>query len=394
MQRLRHDLDHATSVGLLIAALLTGVTGLVSDAWDLNDFWPHIVAGYVMGGLAIAHVWFNWGKLVAYLRFRARTLRSADPAAGGEGRGTPPVTTRRAPSPRRHSTDLVDPGPSASIARVAVSRRGLIGAAAGAIVGLTVGRGLRQPPPIPEGSDVGVIYHEWSKPGLIDALGTVASWGQQPELYKAYPTAPRASLPPPAVHGGRTTEETILARRSVRTYAPDPMSDAELSRVLHLAGGITADAWGDARRTNPSSGALYPLELYPVVHNVHGIDPGVYHYAYREHALELVRPGDFRQAVVEQGIAQEFLGQCGAVIFVSLILQRMRFRYQDRSYRYGLIEAGHVGQNLYLAATSAGLGACAIGAFMDDAINELLGIDGTEEAAVYMFSVGRVPGAA
>lgn len=385
MHRLRHDLDHATTTGLLIAAVLTGVTGLVSDAWDLNDFWPHIIAGYVMGGLAIAHVWFNWGRLVGYLRFRGRSLLGL---RGSRRDVAPPV------SRRRDRPGLANPPPSALLARIALSRRGLIAAAAGAVAGLVLGRGLRPPPPIPAGSDVGVIYHEWSKPGIVDALGTVANWGAQPELYKAYPGAPRLALPAADLSRGRATEDAIVARRSTRRYAPEPMTIEELARVLYLTSGITGDAWGDARRTAPSSGALYPLELYPVVHAVAGVERGVYHYAYREHTLELLRAGDYRQAVVDHGIGQEFLGQCGAVVVVSLILQRMRFRYQDRSYRYGLIEAGHVGQNLYLAATSAGLGACAIGAFMDDAINELLGIDGTEEAAVYLLAVGRVPAAA
>ena len=130
----------------------------------------------------------------------------------------------------------------------------------------------------------------------------------------------------------------------------------ELARLLFLTGGITAGLHGNARRAAPSSGALYPIELYPVVHNVEGIEPGVYHYAYREHALEQVRAGDFRAPVVEQGIAQEFLGECGVVLFVTMILQRMRPKYQDRSYRYGLLEAGHVGENAYLAATALGFG--------------------------------------
>ena len=167
------------------------------------------------------------------------------------------------------------------------------------------------------------------------------------------------------------------------------MTLEELSRLLFLTSGITAGLHGNARRAAPSSGALYPIELYPVVHRVDGIEPGVYHYAYREHALELVRAGDFRAPVVEQGIAQEFLGECGVVLFVTMILQRMRPKYQDRSYRYGLLEAGHVGENAYLAATSMGLGACGIGAFMDDAINEMLGVDGVEEAAVYMLGGGQ-----
>jgi SagB-type dehydrogenase family enzyme len=163
----------------------------------------------------------------------------------------------------------------------------------------------------------------------------------------------------------------------------------ELSRFLFLTSGISADRFGNARRTAPSSGALYPIEVYPIVNNVAGIERGVYHYAYREHALELVRAEDMRARLVEQGLGQEFLGQCGAVLFLTMILQRMRPKYQDRSYRYGLLEAGHVGENAYLAATEMGLGACGIGAFMDDAMNEMLGIDGVEEAVVYMLAVGH-----
>ena len=92
---------------------------------------------------------------------------------------------------------------------------------------------------------------------------------------------------------------------------------------------------------------------------------------------------------MDQGLSQAFLGECGAVLFVSMILQRMRPKYQDRSYRYGLLEAGHVGENAYLAATALGLGACGVGAFMDDAINEMLGLDGVEEVVVYLLALGH-----
>jgi SagB-type dehydrogenase family enzyme len=238
-----------------------------------------------------------------------------------------------------------------------------------------------------------VIYHQWSKPGILDALGTVGDQGQPVELYKTYPGAPTTVLPP-VVDGtdldrGPTTARTIVSRRSVRAYEPRPMSIDELSRLLYLSGGITADLHGNARRAAPSSGALYPIELYAVVHQVDGVEPGVYHYGVREHALEQLRAGDFRAPVVEQALAQEFLGECGVVLFLTLILQRMRPRYQDRSYRYGLLEAGHIGENAYLAATSMGLGACGVGAFMDDSINAMLGVDGVEEAAVYMLAAGH-----
>jgi len=253
-------------------------------------------------------------------------------------------------------------------------------------VGFVAGRGLRQPPVIPNGADVGVVYHQWSKPGVIDALGTLTSWGDQPELYKRYQGSPQHQLPTPDLADGLSTEKAITSRHSTRDYASRAMTEAELSRVLALTGGLVAER----RRSHPSSGALYPLEVYPVVHNVEGVERGVYHYAIEDHGLEQVRAGDFRGEVVRQALEQEFLGSCGVVLFLTVIFQRMRFKYKDRTYRYGLIEAGHLGQNAYLAANSLGLGACAVGAFLDDEINAMLGVDGVEEAAIYMLAVGAV----
>jgi SagB-type dehydrogenase family enzyme len=388
MTRLRHDLNFVSSAGLILTGLTTGITGIVADLWDLNDFWYHTVSGYVMGGFALLHVALNWGRMVGYAKFR---LRGAAARIASNG---PPSAARPAPTaPALKTTSpAVDPGPVEPIGvltRATLSRRGLLGLVIGGLGGLLLGRGLRPPPTIAGGSDVGVIYHQWSKPGVIDALGSVANWGQPVELYKAYPGASSIALPEPGLDGGMPAAWAIATRRSTRSYSTRPMSLDELSRFMFLTTGVSADAFGNARRTAPSSGALYPIEVYPIVHNVDGIESGVYHYAYREHALELVRAEDMRSRVVEQGLGQEFLGQCGAVLFVTMILQRMRPKYQDRSYRYGLLEAGHVGENAYLAATEMGLGACGIGAFMDDAMNEMIGVDGVEEAVVYMLAVGH-----
>jgi SagB-type dehydrogenase family enzyme len=402
MSRLRHDLNHLTSTGLLVAALATGLTGLVADLWDLNDFWYHTLAGYVMGAFAIAHVVLNWRTLVNYAKFRL-VRRSARPAAAASS-PRPPATALapgapfRAAGPTTLGTAGVHPSTEDQVApwrwlgRAALSRRGVLGLAAGGAAGWLVGRGLRQPPPIPGGSDLGVLYHQWSKPGVIDVLGSVADWGQQPPLYKEYPDAATIALPEPAFEGGLSTEEAILARRSTRDYSGAPIQLDDLSRLLYLTSGLTGERWGRRYRTAPSSGALYPIEIYPVVHNVEGLASGIYHYGYRGHRLELLRAGDFRSQVVQQGLMQEYLGQCSAVLFLTMIQQRMRYKYKDRTYRYGLLEAGHLGQNLYLAATSTGLGACAIGAFMDDDINAMLGLDGIEEAAVYMLAVGDAKG--
>jgi SagB-type dehydrogenase family enzyme len=393
MTRLVHDLDFLTSVGLLASAIVTAITGVIADLWDLNDFWYHIVSGYVMGAFGIAHVWLNRERLMGYARFRWKSLR-----AGASGAAVSRPAGVAAIRPVDHDRDTEPARPVAWLGRALVSRRGVLGMAIGAVGGTILGRGLRPAPPIEQGSDLGVVYHQWSKPGILDAFGSVSNWGQPIDLYKAYPNAPRVALPPVPLDAGLdqglATARAIATRRSVRTYAPTPMTLDEFSRLLFLTGGITAGLHGNARRAHPSSGALYPIEIYPVVHRVDGVEPGVYHYAYREHALEQVRAGDFRAPVVEQGIAQEFLGQCGVVLFVTMIMQRMRPKYQDRSYRYGLLEAGHAGENAYLAANSMGLGACGIGAFMDDAINEMLGVDGVEEAAVYMLAAGKVPAAA
>ena len=109
----------------------------------------------------------------------------------------------------------------------------------------------------------------------------------------------------------------------------------------------------------------------------------------REHGLELLQQGDFRTAVTQAGLGQDFLGRANVCFVLSAMFQRTRWKYRERAYRYVLLEAGHVGQNLYLAATSMGLGACAVGAFFDDKFNDLLGLDGKEEAVLYVISVGR-----
>lgn len=367
MRRLRHDLNYGVSAGLLVASLATITTGVVVHLWDLHGFVYHTYAGYVMAGLALAHVVLNWHRMVGYVRHRLRRRTRV----AGSSVGTPPPVL--ASQPRGNPT-----------------RRAFVGLAAGGVAGYLLGRGLRSAPPIERGADLGVVYHQWSKPGVIDALGSVASWGRQPALYKTHPAAPRVALPEPDSADGITVEQAIARRRSTRSYAAEPLSLPELSRLLRMSAGINGERYGNRLRAAPSSGALFPIEVYCVAQNVDGLEPGVYHYGVLGHELALLRGGDFRGEVVRQGLAQEFLGQAGVVLFMTVIFQRMRWKYQDRTYRYGLIEAGHIGQNVYLAATSMGLGACSVGAFMDDAINAMLGVDGHEEAAIYMLAVGKV----
>jgi SagB-type dehydrogenase family enzyme len=244
------------------------------------------------------------------------------------------------------------------------------------------------PPPLPATADAGLLYHRWSKPGTAQAMGTLSDWGPQPERYKTYPGAKRVALPAPRPYQGLSLEAAVDARRSRRTYSGRPLSLADLSRLLYAAQGIT-QRQGELRAA-PSAGALYPIELYAVAHNVAGLEPGIYHYAVPTHELELVQAGDQRAALARAGMGQGHLGQANVCFILSAVFQRLRWKYHERTYRYALLEAGHIGQNLYLAATSLGLGACAVGAFLDDDLNDLLGLDGEEEAALLMVTGGTI----
>lgn len=375
LRRARQDIDHLTSWVLLVVTAATIGTGLVVHLWDLHGFSWHTYAGYAMIVAVLAHLAFNFRQLFAYSGFRLRKL------VGDRSR-----TSRGARAPVRRRPDK-PVGAAATTKSLLLSRRGLVGITVGGAAGFLLGGGVaRARPGLTEGSDLGVTYHHWSSdPGAIDAVGALANFGRQPAPFKSY-DVPTVPLGRPSLDGGLTVDEAILRRHSVRAYSTEPMSGQELSRVLLMTGGQTTGG----RRSHPSSGALYPIETYVVVHHVEGIAPGVYHYGPEGHVLHELRSGDFRKDVVRFGLNQSFLGECAAVVYLTMIFQRMRFKYGERSYRYGVIEAGHLGQNLYLAATSMGLGACAVGAYDDRGINELLGVDGVEEVSVYLLSVGRI----
>jgi SagB-type dehydrogenase family enzyme len=371
LRRARQDLDHLTSWILLAVTAATIVTGLVVHLWDLHGFVWHTYFGYALIAAVLLHLFFNSRQLFAYSGFRLRRLFAPRP-----GPRTPTRKPSRAPV-----------GAAATTKSVLLSRRGLVGLTLGGTAGFLMGGGVaRARPTLTEGSDLGVTYHQWSSdPGAIDAVGALRNLGRQPPLYKSYDVR-TVVLERPSLAGGLTAEEAILRRQSVRAYSAEPMSGQELSRVLLMTGGHTTGG----RRSHPSSGALYPIETYVVVHNVEDLAPGVYHYGPERHVLHELRSGDFREYVVRHGLNQGFLGECAAIVYLTMIFQRMRFKYGERSYRYGVIEAGHLGQNLYLAATSLGLGACAVGAYDDRGITDLLGIDGVEEVSVYLLSLGRM----
>jgi SagB-type dehydrogenase family enzyme len=197
------------------------------------------------------------------------------------------------------------------------------------------------------------------------------------------------SLPPPSLEAELNFWKVLQQRRSIRDYTPAPLALKELSNLLWATQGITEKAFSPWYRTVPSAGALHPIDTYLVVNRVEGLDRGVYFLNVADFSLERKNKGDFSlqiaQAALDQDIARE-----AAVVFVWVaVIHRSRQKYRQRAYRYIYLDCGHIGQNLYLAATAMGLGCCGIAAFFDDEVNNLIGADGLEETAIYLATVGK-----
>ncbi len=237
--------------------------------------------------------------------------------------------------------------------------------------------------------NIGDLYHLETKYYRDRMTGGRLRREEMPEAYKTYPDAETISLPEPDRSGGDLIWDMLSRRRSVRDYSPRPISKEELSQLLWATQGVTARAGQYAFRTAPSAGALFPVETYIVVNRVNDLAEGIYHYDVRGHKLEVVRKGSFghklAQAAFGQGMLQE-----GAFAFVwTAIVARSKWKYRERAYRYIYMDAGHIGQNAYLAAEAMGMGCCTVGAFLDDEVNSIIGVDGKSEIAVYLCSIGK-----
>lgn len=238
--------------------------------------------------------------------------------------------------------------------------------------------------------EVGDVFQLETRYRRGDLPGGRLDWEHKPESYKRYAAAPKVRLSQPDTSDGLGLWEAIRQRRSVRRFSEALMPEAELSQLLWASQGITRVRQGFAFRAAPSAGALYPVETYLVVNNVAGIEPGIYHYAVEEHALEQLKAGDFRLAVAEAALDQEMAYHANVVFAWTAIFARSKWKYQQRAYRYVYLDAGHIAQNVALAAVALGLGSCQIAALYDDEANALLGVDGGEESTIYMTAVGAL----
>jgi SagB-type dehydrogenase family enzyme len=209
--------------------------------------------------------------------------------------------------------------------------------------------------------------------------------------YGPAPAAPLATveLPKPKGGGKAALAKLLASRRSRRKFTAEPIGIDDLSFLLWAADGIAAKGLPPHKRTAPSAGARHPIDTYCIVTHVEGLEKGLYRYRVEGHTLELVRKGDFERAGVKATAGQEWTVGT-AVIFIWMAeFARTTSRYKDRGVRYVFLDAGHICQNLYLAAESLGLGMTAIAALDDDETNALVGADGTEVSIVYMAAVGK-----
>lgn len=188
--------------------------------------------------------------------------------------------------------------------------------------------------------------------------------------------------------------QAIEQRRSLRKYASVPLSAEELSFVLW------SSCWARDFRSNermemtlrnvPSAGARHPFECHVLVSEVTGIKAGLYYYHPVKHCLVLMDDKTATaDAIFEACMRQEMVKTAPVTLILSAVPYRTVWRYGQRGYRYLYLDAGHVGQNIHLAAEAIGGGACMIGAYLDEAMNECLDIDGIEEFVIYIATVGK-----
>jgi SagB-type dehydrogenase family enzyme len=182
--------------------------------------------------------------------------------------------------------------------------------------------------------------------------------------------------------------EVVVHRRSQRSFQEQPVSLAQLSVLLQMGYGVTGTGPGEVRfRSVPSGGALYPLDLYAATPAVSGLEERLHHFDPLRGCLELLGPVR-RAQLAPLTPYPELVADASVVVFVTATFWRSRFKYGQRGYRFALLEAGHVAQNLLLAATALGLASVPLGGFFDRQVNDLLGVDGLHEAALYVIPAG------
>jgi SagB-type dehydrogenase family enzyme len=200
---------------------------------------------------------------------------------------------------------------------------------------------------------------------------------------------PSVELPPHARLQGRLGD-LLASRRSGRAEVMRPLGLDQLAALLGAAYAASPRGRLPRRRPVPSAGALYPLELYAAAAAVRGLSPALYHFQPFAHRLSLLAPlawDELRASLVDPAAADT----AATIIVLSAVFWRSRVKYGSRGYRFALLEAGHVAQNILLAATDLGLPALPVGGYYDRRLDAFVGADGLDESVLYAIAVGGAP---
>lgn len=245
--------------------------------------------------------------------------------------------------------------------------------------------------PLDDPTSLSLLFHLNSEPWLNDEAYKSAAANQ--ETKRPSTVLSEVALPAPP----RTAfAELVAKRQSVRAFAPKTLELAVVSALLAGAYGVVDTAPQRAqspflRRAVPSAGGLYPLEVYAMCRRVDGLPDGIYHYDVLGHGLQQMSDGDPFPQLEPMFYTYAFIRDANLVIALAAVFSRTQKKYGPRGYRYILLEAGHVGQNLCLVAAELGLSTLCMGGFIDSMVNPLLGLTPQREGVVYTVAVGATP---
>lgn len=192
-------------------------------------------------------------------------------------------------------------------------------------------------------------------------------------------------LPKPRPDSQISVESALRRRRSVREFEKRPLTLSEVSQLLWAAQGFSDP---EGKRTAPSAGALYPLEVLVVTGRAGELPAGVYRYRPASHDLRLLAQGDKRPKLAAAALAQDWLADAPVTIVLAAVLARTARKYGRRAERYMHLEVGHAAQNVHLQAVALNLGTVVVGAFDDAEVKRVLSLD-TEEQPLCLMPVGR-----
>ena len=238
------------------------------------------------------------------------------------------------------------------------------------------------------------LFHENSKLSQHEMVGSPSKLKIRMEQlaetleYKGYPSR---SLPPPKLRRSLSLGQAILKRVS-EIPTRQAISAQHLSTLLYFGYGVNRGADNKRPRSFrvvPSAGALYPLELYVCIFSTRSFEPGVYHYNPIASNLRFLRQGDFSNLFGNMIAQPQIIAGASAVIMITAIFERSIFKYGERGYRFILLEAGHVAQNIALVSSALDLACITVGGFFDHQIDDFLGLDGIKHSAVYLAAVGK-----